>query len=54
MTSFGLRKAVEPPNEDFCRVLVLSEFLGAAEVPALPPSRRDLLSGWASRLFRTP
>lgn len=55
MASFDLSKAVEPPNEDFCRVLVLSEFLGAAEVPALPPSKRELLlSGWAGSLLRTP
>lgn len=45
---------MDPPNEGFFRVLVLSEFLGAAEVPALPPSRRELLSGWAGRLFRSP
>lgn len=28
---------MDPPNEGFFRVLVLSEFLGAAEVPVLPP-----------------
>lgn len=29
-------------------------FWGAAELPVLPPSRRELLSGWAGRLFRSP